>query len=180
MIIQNLHICQWLAAINAVVPFYLCKLITRTIDSNPPSHSTRQTKSHQHDHDLYPLHRHVACRKHHETLESLVCSPCGWHMARVNMLEQHANPENMFSSGRRRNKSELTIPKRASAATASLQGWLRANNRRGGEGGKARNPGAHKRKLSITIHETRAVDIGALHVYVSSQPLGMSTCPPNH
>jgi hypothetical protein len=40
---------------------------------------------------------------------------------------------------RRRSKSKLTIPERASAASASLEGRLKENNRRGGGGGKARN-----------------------------------------
>jgi hypothetical protein len=52
---------------------------------------------------------------------------------------------------RRRSKSELIIPERASAADISLQGRLRANNRRGGGGGKARNTGVRERNLSITI-----------------------------
>jgi hypothetical protein len=52
---------------------------------------------------------------------------------------------------RKKKQSVQTIPKRASAAAASLQGRLRANNRRGIGGGKARNTGAQKRKPSITI-----------------------------
>jgi hypothetical protein len=52
---------------------------------------------------------------------------------------------------RRRSKLELTILERALAAAASLQGRLRANNWRGGGGRKARNTGARKRNLSITI-----------------------------
>jgi hypothetical protein len=52
---------------------------------------------------------------------------------------------------RKRSTSESTIPKRASAAAASLQGRLRANSRTGGGGGTARNTGARKRNLSITF-----------------------------
>jgi hypothetical protein len=36
-----------------------------------------------------------------------------------------------------RSKSELAIPERATAAASSLQGRVRANNKRGGGGGKA-------------------------------------------
>jgi hypothetical protein len=56
-----------------------------------------------------------------------------------------------MEGGRRQSKSELTIPERASAAATSTQGRLRAINRRGGEGGKARNTRARERNLSITI-----------------------------
>jgi hypothetical protein len=52
---------------------------------------------------------------------------------------------------KRRSKSELFTPKRASAAAASMQGRSRANNRRGGGGGKVRNTGARERSLGITI-----------------------------
>jgi hypothetical protein len=54
-------------------------------------------------------------------------------------------------AGRRRSKLVLTIPERASAAAASLQGRLRATNRRGGGGGEARNTGAKERNCSFTI-----------------------------
>jgi hypothetical protein len=52
----------------------------------------------------------------------------------------------------RRSKSELTIPKRASATATSLQGRLRVSKRRGGGGGKARNIGVRERNLSIPVH----------------------------
>jgi hypothetical protein len=58
---------------------------------------------------------------------------------------------------RRRSKLELTIPERASAAAASLQGRLRENNRRGGGGRKARNTRSRERNLSITIPRSQSI-----------------------
>jgi hypothetical protein len=58
--------------------------------------------------------------------------------------------------GGRRSKSELTTAKRASATAASLQGRLRANKRRGGGGGKARNTYAQERNFSITITQNHS------------------------
>jgi hypothetical protein len=55
---------------------------------------------------------------------------------------------------KRRSKSELTIPKRA-LAMASLQGTMRATNRWGGVGGKARTTGVRERSLSITITQNQ-------------------------
>jgi hypothetical protein len=63
-----------------------------------------------------------------------------WHSCEMGLEEERR---------RRRSKSELTIPKRASAD--SLKGRLRANNWRGGGGGEARNTGVRERNLSITI-----------------------------
>jgi hypothetical protein len=63
--------------------------------------------------------------------------------------------------GRIRSKTELIVPERASAAVTSLQGRLRANNRRGG--GKGRNTGALERNLSITITLGRLLDSLILH-----------------
>jgi hypothetical protein len=44
------------------------------------------------------------------------------------------------------------------AVVVSLQGRLRANNRRGGGGGKARNTGAQERNHSITITHRKEDD----------------------
>jgi hypothetical protein len=57
---------------------------------------------------------------------------------------------------RRRSKSELSIPKRASATATSLQGRLRANTRRGGGGVKARNTGRGRETSASPSHKTRA------------------------
>jgi hypothetical protein len=64
-------------------------------------------------------------------------------------IAMHVEASSHALQGRRRrgrSKSEFTIPERALAA--SLQGRLRANNRRGA--GKARHTGARERNLSIT------------------------------
>jgi hypothetical protein len=52
---------------------------------------------------------------------------------------------------RRRCKSEVTIPKRASATAASLQGRLRATIEGEGGGEKASNTGARERNLSRRV-----------------------------
>jgi hypothetical protein len=57
---------------------------------------------------------------------------------------------------RRRCKSVLTIPERASTSAASLWDRLTANNRMGGGGVKARNIPAQERNLSITITQNHS------------------------
>jgi hypothetical protein len=67
------------------------------------------------------------------------------------MLIMGRGTRTALSLGRiRRCKSDLTIPKRASALAASLRVRLIANNRKGGGGGKARNTGARNKHLIIT------------------------------
>jgi hypothetical protein len=70
----------------------------------------------------------------------------------VNMPDEHTVCIPMIAR-RRRSKSELTIPERASAAAASLQGRLRANHRRGGGGGKARN--TRRRRGTSAYHNKK-------------------------
>jgi hypothetical protein len=67
---------------------------------------------------------------------------------------------------RRRSKSEITIPNRASATDASLQGTLRANKRRGGGEAKARNTAARERNLIITITQNQSSLGGANENFV--------------
>jgi hypothetical protein len=50
----------------------------------------------------------------------------------------------------------FAVPEKASAAAASLQCRLRANNRRGRGGGNARNTLVWERNLSITITRTQS------------------------